>query len=105
MDQFYQDIMRIVPHLDPYLAMKIMRLNKELDYRPPHVNLKVAYKEGISLHEKQEKARDNYPLQIAVSRWNDGVIMSGQMTMELVQKICSDPDIVSITGEANAGHY
>ena len=105
MDQFYQDIMRTDPHLDPYLAMKIMRLNKELQYRPPHVHLVVEYKEGTDLHEKQERARDNFPLQVAESRWHDSVIITGMMDVETVQKICEDPDIVRITGDANAAMY
>ena len=105
MDQFYQDILRTVPNLDPYLAMKIMRLNKELQYRPPHVHLTVEYKKGINLNYKQEKARDDFPLQVAESRWHDCVIITGMMDVETVQKICADPDIVRITGDANAAMY
>ena len=105
MDQFYQDILRTVPNLDPYLAMKVMRLNKELKYRPPHVHLNIEYKEGTNLQQKVDQGRDNYPIQIAKSRWDDGVIMTGMMDVELVQKICSDPDIVRITGDANAAMY
>ena len=105
MDQFYQDIMRTVPHLDPYLAMKIMRLNKELLYRPPHVHLNIEYKDGINLQYKQETLRDDFPLQVAESRWHDSVIITGMMDVETVQKICADPDIVRITGDANAAMY
>ena len=105
MDQFYQDIMRTVPNLDPYLAMKIMRLNKELLYRPPHVHLNIEYKEGTNLQQKVDQGRDNYPIQIAKSRWDDGVIMTGMMDVDLVQKICADADIIRITGDANAAMY
>ena len=52
-----------------------------------------------------DQGRDNYPIQIAKSRWDDGVIMTGMMDVELVQKICSDPDIIRITGDANAAMY
>ena len=104
-DQFYQNINRTIPNLDPYLAMKIMRLNKELQYRPPHVHLNIEYKDGISLHYKQEKLRDDFPLQVSESRWHDCVIISGMMDVETVQKICADPDIVKITGNANAAMY
>ena len=105
MDQFYQDILRTVPNLEPYLAMKIMRLNKELQYRPPHVHLKAEYKEGTYLKNKVEKIRDDFPLQVTESRWHDSVIITGMMDVEMVQKICADPDIVRITGDANAAMY
>ena len=104
MDQFYQDIMRTVPGLDPYLAMKIMRLEKELLYGPPHVHLNVEFKAGVDFQVKVDAARQNYHVLASVSRWNDGVILSGSMNIALVQKICSDPDIVRITGYANAAH-
>ena len=105
MDQFYQDIMRTVPGLEPYLAMKIMRLNRELKLRPPHVHLKVEYKPGTNLSEKVEKNRDETPLQVAESRWHDSLIITGPMDVELVQQVCADPDIVRITGDVNAAFY
>ena len=50
--------------------------------------------------------RDHYaPVQAAVSRWGDGVILSGLMDVQLVEKICSDPDIVEITGNVTAALY
>ena len=103
-NQFYQDIVKTVPVLEPGLAMKIMRLEKELLYGPPHVHLDVKYKDGVNYQEKVDAARDNHHVLASVSRWNDGVILTGSMTIELVQKICTDPDITQITGYANAAH-
>ena len=75
-DQFYQDILRSFPGLDPMLAMKIVKLNKTLLYRPPHVHFYVKYKEGVNFQQKVDYVRDHYqPVQAAVSRWGDGVIM------------------------------
>ena len=48
--------------------------------------------------------RDKYPIQSAASRWGDGVIASGLMSIKNVQTICSDPEIVEVKGKASARH-
>ena len=62
------------------------------------------YKDGTDLMAKQEEARDKYPIEITQSRWGDGVIFSGLMGIRHVELICSDPDIVRVTGQAKPTH-
>ena len=107
--QLSKQINEQTPTLDSDLAIKIMQIQQSLQKlypsrSKPHVNLKVKYKDGISFQEKVDGIRDKYPVQCAVSRWGDGVIVSGLMSVKNVQTICSDPDIVEVKGEANARH-
>ena len=108
-EQMRDDLSSIVPKMDPALIVKIMNIEKRLQEglppHTPHVHLYVYYKEGVKLHQKQEYLRDNYPLQVAVSRWNDGVLVTGLMDIQTVQSICSDSDIVKVKGDANAYMY
>ena len=106
--QFFQDVIRTLPKVDPELVVRVLllevNLKKYSGYSIPHVNLYVKYKEGTDLGRKQEEGRDKYPIEVTVSRWDDGVIFSGLMGMKHVQKIVSDPDIVSVTGKASPRH-
>jgi hypothetical protein len=94
-----------MPHVDPQLLIKVMMLEMNLkDYmgaKIPHVNLYVQYKEGIDLHQKQEEGRNKYPIEVTASRWEDGVIFSGLMSIKNVETVCSDPDIVKVTGKVS----
>lgn len=107
--QLNQQINEQTPTLDPNLAIKIMQIQQSLmklypSRSKPHVNLYIKYKDGISFQDKVDEMRDKYPIQCAVSRWDDGVIASGLMSVKNAQTICSDPDIVEVKGEANARH-
>ena len=108
-DQFYQHILAKSPALDPDLAIRIMQIQRSLkkispSRSKPHVNLYVKYRDGVKLDQKVEEYRDKYPIQSSVSRWQDGVILSGLMSIDNVQTIASDSDIVDIKGQANARH-
>ena len=108
-DQFYQHILDQVPALDPDLAIRVMQIQRSLSKisptrSKPHVNLYVKYKDGIVLQKKVDEMRDKYPIQSAVSRWGDGVVLSGLMSIKNVQTVCSDPDIVEVKGQADARH-
>ena len=106
--QFFQDVVRAMPKVDPELLIRIMLF--ELNLRKysgpdiPHVHLDVTYKEGVDLHQKQEEGRDKYPIEITTNKWGDAVIFSGLMGVRHVEKIASDPDIVKITGRASPRH-
>ena len=107
-NQFFQDVVRTMPKVDPELLIKVMMyqvsLKKYVGPDIPHVNLYVYYKDGVDLHQKQEEGRDKYPIEVTTSRWGDGVIFSGLMSIKNVQTICSDPDIVKVTGKATPRH-
>ena len=107
-NQFFQNIVQTHPHIDPELLIKVMMyqvsLKKYVGPDIPHVNLYVYYKDGVDLHQKQEEGRDKYPIEVTTSRWGDGVIFSGLMSIKNVQTICSDPDIVKVTGKASPRH-
>ncbi len=107
--QLSKQISEQTPTLDPHLAIKIMQIQQSLaklypSRSKPHVHLYVKYKDGVSFQEKVDMMRDKYPIQCAVSRWGDGVIVSGLMSVKNVQTILSDPDIVEVKGEASARH-
>ena len=106
--QFLNNVMNTQPKIDPELIVKILlfELNLKRFVGPdiPHVNLYVYYKDGTDLHKKQEEGRDKYPIEITQSRWGDGVIFSGLMGIRHVELICSDPDIVRVTGQAKPTH-
>ncbi|NND87332.1 MAG: hypothetical protein HKM23_08460 [Nitrosopumilus sp.] len=106
--EFLNNVMNSHPTIDPELIVRVMlfELNLKRFIGPdiPHVNLHVAYKDGVDLHQKQEEARDKYPIEVTTSRWGDGVIFSGLMGIRHVEKIASDPDIVRITGKATPRH-
>ncbi|MBA4452481.1 MAG: hypothetical protein H2B05_05930 [Nitrosopumilaceae archaeon] len=106
--QFLNNVMNTQPKIDPELIVKILlfELNLKRFVGPdiPHVNLYVYYKDGTDLHKKQEEGRDKYPIEITQSRWGDGVIFSGLMGIRHVETICSDPDIVRVTGKATPQH-
>ena len=106
--QFFQSVVGAMPKVDPELLIRIMmfqvNLKKYVGPDIPHVNLYVYYKEGIDLHQKQEQGRDKYPIEITTSKWGDGVIFSGLMSIKNVQTICSDTDIVKVTGKATPRH-
>ncbi len=109
LEGIYQEINQQTPTLDPNLAIRIMQIQTSLEKihpsrSKPHVHLYIKYKDGISFQEKVDKMRDKYPIQCAVSRWGDGVIVSGLMNVKNVQTISSDPDIAEVKGEANARH-
>ena len=106
--QFFQQVVQSMPHVDPQLLIKVMMMEMNLkDYigaKIPHVNLYVQYREGIDLHQKQEEGRDKYPIEVTASRWEDGVIFSGLMNIKNVETVCSDPDIVRVTGKVSPRH-
>ena len=106
--QFFQDVVRAMPKVDPELLIKVMmaelNLKKYVGPDIPHVNLYVHYKDGVDLHQKQEEGRDRYPIEVTVSRWEDGVIFSGLMSIKNVQTVCSDTDIVKVTGKVSPRH-
>ncbi|MDX1532929.1 MAG: hypothetical protein R3230_01835 [Nitrosopumilaceae archaeon] len=109
LDQFYEKIQEQSPVLDPDLAIRVMQISRSLNEisptrSKPHVNLYIKYKDGVSYSEKVNEMRDKYPIQSAVSRWGDGVIASGLMSIKNVQTICSDPDIVEVKGKTSARH-
>ena len=105
---FLNNVMNSHPTIDPELLIRIMvfELNLKRYMGPdiPHVHLDVVYKEGTDLHQKQEVARDKYPIEITTNKWGDAVIFSGLMGIRHVEKIASDPDIVKITGKASPRH-
>ena len=108
-DQFYNEIVEQSPALDPDLAIRVMQIQRSLEKisptrSKPHVHLYVKYKDGINFQEKVDAMRDQYPVQSAVSRWGDGVVVSGLMSIKNVQTICSDQDIVEVKGEASSRH-
>ncbi|KAF6242915.1 hypothetical protein C6988_07030 [Nitrosopumilus sp. b1] len=108
-NSFRKEVKTQIPPIEPDLAIKIMRIQRKLEKisptrSKPHVNLYVKYKEGIEYQEKVDRIRDKYPIQASVSRWNDGIILSGLMSIDNVQTICSDPDITEVNGEANSRH-
>jgi len=107
-NQFFQDVVRAMPKVDPELLIKVMMyqvsLKKYVGPDIPHVNLYVYYRDGIDLHQKQEEGRDKYPIEVTASRWGDGVIFSGLMSMKNIETVCSDPDIVKVTGKASPRH-
>lgn len=106
--QFFQDVVSTMPKVDPDLLIRVMMFQVNLKKYPgpdiPHVNLYVHYKDGVNLHQKQEQGRDKYPFEVTTSRWGDGVIFSGLMSLGTVESVCSDPDIVKVTGEAKPTH-
>ena len=106
--QFFQDVVRTNPKVDPELLIKVMMFQVNLrNYAGPdipHVHLDVQYRDGTDLHQKQEEARDKYPIEITTNKWGDGVIFSGRMGVRHVEKIASDPDIVKVTGKASPRH-
>ena len=106
--QFFQQVVQAMPHVDPQLLIRVMMFEMNLkDYmgaKVPHVNLYVQYKEGVDLHQKQEEGRDKYPIEVTKSRWGDGVVFSGLMSIKHVELICSDPDILKVTGKASPRH-
>ena len=107
-NQFFQNIVQIHPKIDPEILIKVMMfqvsLKKYVGPDIPHVNLYVYYKDGIDLHQKQEEGRDKYPIEVTTSRWGDGVIFSGLMGIKHIEKVCSDPDIVKVTGKVAPRH-
>ena len=107
-NQFFQDVVRAMPKVDPELLIKVMmyqvNLKKYVGPDIPHVHLDVQYKEGTDLHQKQEEGRDKYPIEVTTNKWGDGVIFSGLMSIKNVEMVCSDPDIVKVTGKASPRH-
>ena len=108
-DKLYQNISQEIPVLDPDIAIRVMQITRSLEKisptrAKPHVHLDVKYKDGVDLHKKVDEIRDNYPIQAAVNKWGDGVIILGLMSIKNVQTVCSDPDMVEVTGLANARH-
>ena len=106
--QFFQQVVQTMPKVDPELLIRVMmfevNLKKYVGPDIPHVNLHVTYGEGIDLHQKQEECRDRYPIEVTTNKWGDAVIFSGLMGIKHVQKVCSDPDIVKVTGRASPRH-
>ena len=106
--QFFQDVVKTNPKVDPELLIRVMLLEVNLKNYVgpdiPHVHLEASYKDGVDLYQKQEEARDKYPIEVTTSRWGKGVIFSGLMSVRHVEKIASDPDIVKITGRASPRH-
>ena len=106
--QFFQHVVQTMPRVDPELLIRVMmfevNLKNYMGPDVPHVNLHVEYKEGVDLHQKQEEGRDKYPIEVTVNKWGDRVIFSGLMSIKNVQTICSDPDIVKVTGRASPRH-
>lgn len=106
--QFFQDVVKKMPKVDPELLIKVMTyevtLKNYVGPDIPHVNLYVYYKDGVDLYKKQEEGRDKYPIEVTTSRWGDGVIFSGLMSIKNIETICSDPDIVKVIGKASPRH-
>ena len=108
-EQLYNDILEAIPVLDPDVAIRVMQISRSLEKisptrSKPHVNLNVKYKDGVNLGQKVDEIRDKYPIQAAVNKWDDGIIISGLMNIKNVQTVCSDPDMVEIKGSVNARH-
>ncbi len=107
-DQFFDQLKSTHPKIDPELLVKIMMFEKSLkDYVGPdlpHVHLDVKYEDGVDLKQKQEEGRDKFPIEVTTNKWGDAVIFSGLMGVRHVEKVCSDPQIVKVTGTATPRH-
>lgn len=108
-EQFYKHVHEQAPLLEPEFVFKVIQIQKSLyEITPtrskPHVNLYIKYKDGVDFEKKVNEMRDKYPIQSAASKWGDGVIASGLMSIKNVQTVCSDPDIVEVIGKVNARH-
>ena len=107
-DQFFDQLKAAHPKIDPELLVKIMLFEKSLkDYVGPdlpHVHLDVKYEDGVDLKLKQEEGRDKFPIEVTTNKWGDAVIFSGLMGVRHVEKICVDPQIVKVTGNATPRH-
>lgn len=88
--------------LNAYCGMGLCLLSMPASGSVP--SLYVQYKEGTDLYQKQEEGRDKYPIEVTASKWEDGVIFSGLMSIKNVETVCSDPDIVRVTGKVSPRH-
>ena len=107
-EQFYEQIKAIHPKIDTELLIKVMlfeiNLKKYVGPNIPHVHLDVTYEAGVDLKQKQEEARDKFPIEISTNKWGDGVIFSGLMGVKHIEKVTADPQIVKVTGVATPRH-
>jgi len=107
-EQFYEQVKAIHPKIDTELLIKVMlfeiNLKKYVGPNIPHVHLDVTYETGVDLKQKQEEARDKFPIEISTNKWGDGVIFSGLMGVKHIEKVTADPQIVKVTGTATPRH-
>ena len=107
-EQFFEQIKNVHPKIDTELLIRVMlfeiNLKKYVGPDIPHVHLDVSYEKGVDLHIKQEEARDKFPIEISTNKWGDGVIFSGLMGIRHIEKVCADPQIVKVTGNATPRH-
>jgi hypothetical protein len=80
-----------------------MYLERKLPDVAPRVELHIEYKSGVEPMNKQEKFRTKYGFQTQTSI--NGLIVVGQISIDLIEKISRDPDIEHISGTATPASY
>ena len=102
-DQFLVELSRILPKLDPNFACRMMYLERKLsDQSPPepHVVLTIEYKSDSNKEAKRAELRDKHNLVVDIMEPNK-VIALDSMLLEKINRIASDPDIITISGKAS----
>lgn len=85
-------------------ATRLMYLERKMQQSlqpsvKPHVTLTVTYKPDINLEDKLEVLRDNFMVEHMENP--PALLCVGQMNLDDVVELSSDPDIKEITGRAS----
>jgi hypothetical protein len=69
-----------------------------------HVHLEIRYKEGEDLAKRVYQGQEQYHMLCAISN-NKRVVYSGKMSMNMVQKIVNEPEVIWVEGHTRMSVY
>jgi len=107
-ESIYEDfLVRLKEKIGPInvnFATRLMYLERkmQISLQPsvkPHVSLTITYKPDVSLENKQNVLRDNFMVQHIDNP--PALLCVGQMNLDDVIGLSTDPDIIKITGRAS----
>jgi hypothetical protein len=102
-DQFISTMNQSIANVDPYLAVKIMYLERKLPDASPRVELDIDYNDGVDLERKREIVRFRYGFPIQPTK--HGLTAVGRINMGIIEEFAKDKDVKYITGKASPSSY
>jgi len=94
----------VAENIDPELILKVLYLEKKLPDAPPHVEMKISLKPGVSVDKKQNDLSVVFGFQ--TSKLNDHEVLAvGRMSMQEIAIIAKDSEITMIAGNATPASF
>jgi hypothetical protein len=102
-DQFLSSIAQQITNTDVDLLVKVMYLERKLPDVAPKVDLHMEFKPNVDPMKKQDQYRAKFGFPTQTSE--HGLTVTGQMNIDLIERISKDPDVEHMSGKATPASY